>query len=864
MRNHPQQLVTALFVISMINASASVLYVDANSPGAKPPYTNWATAATDIQAAIDVATDGDLVLVTNGLYQTGGRVVYGALTNRVAVDKPLTLQSVNGPSVTLIRGYVEWYSDLGVRCVYMTNRAVVSGFTLTNGSGRLHGAPSAEVDGGGLWCESLSATVSNCVITGNRTWGNGGGTYSGTLTNCMLAGNLAGGSGGGPYNADLENCVVSNNVTWSLGGGASYSSLNGCSVVGNVSGGGANVTGGGAAYCSLSNCTLVSNSAYQYGGGAFSSTLSWCVISSNSVALWGGGAAGGVLTHCTIIGNTAKDLQVLNSPPGLGGGVYQAALTNCILESNYATEGGGAYGAVLESCTVSNNVGASFGGGVYGGTVSVCTIRSNHATNGYPEGEGGGAYQATLNNCNLFGNSARQGGGAAACSLTNCTLSTNSVWQYGGGTSGGYLDTCTLTTNSAFLGGGVVGGTLVNCVLTGNYASYYGGGAGGCTSFGCDAPVGTLINCSLVGNRVGRGYDGTLGSAQGWGGGAYQVSLIHCLISGNFAGQGGGGAANSDLTDCIVVSNTHGDGGYGAGGVDVSTSTRCVVANNIGGDGGGARGGTLLNCAITGNWGGAAGGAWSATLNNCTLVGNSSYQCGGVAGGTLNNCIVYSNTAFQSSNPNYVGVSGFNTNYPPVLNYCCTMPMPTNGVGNITNEPMVLDMLSGDCRLQTNSPCINAGRNDYISGTTDLDGNSRITGVTVDIGAYEFQSPASILSYAWLQHYGLPNNGSADFADTDGDGMNNWQEWIAGTDPIRAVSVLRMLPLVWTNSPEGIALTWQSVTNRSYYVQLATSLSSSQVFSTLATNVPGQSRTTTFVDTNPTPLGSVFYRVGVK
>jgi len=63
-------------------ASAAVLCVDATSTNATPPYTNWATAAVTIQDAVDVAAVGDEIVVTNGVYATGGRAVYGTMTNR--------------------------------------------------------------------------------------------------------------------------------------------------------------------------------------------------------------------------------------------------------------------------------------------------------------------------------------------------------------------------------------------------------------------------------------------------------------------------------------------------------------------------------------------------------------------------------------------------------------------------------------------------------------------------------------------------------------------------------------------------------------------------------------------------------------
>jgi len=354
---------------------------------------------------------------------------------------------------------------------------------------------------------------------------------------------------------------------------------------------------------------------------------------------------------------------------------------------------------------------------------------------------------------------------------------------------------------------------LTNCVIVGNSAGWEGGGASG----------GTLNNCTLTGN-----------SAK-YGGGAYGSTLDHCTLTSNSAEEGGG-AYVCILKNCRLIGNS---ASWSGGGAQISTLDNCTLIANSARSGGGAH--WEVNCPI------------NSILNNCTLTGNSAEYGGGAYGGILNNCIVYLNTA--TDGPNY-------SRDHVTLNCSCTTPLPTNGVGNITNAPLFVDYASGNLRLQSNSPCINAGLNAYAPGSTDRDGRPRIVGGTVDIGAYEFQGLDLGPFIDWLERYGLPTDGSADFADIDADTMNNWQEWRAGTIPTNALSVLRLLTPV--SNGTSLTVTWESVAGRSYFLECSADVSPTSAFTRIATDVVAQTNTTSFVHTNAVGASLRFYRVCVE
>jgi PKD repeat protein len=382
-------------------------YVSLNSQNPIAPYSSWATAATNIQDAVDAATiPGSMILVTNGIYANGGLSVGGAIT-RVVIPKPILLTSVNGPADTVIQGRASSSAENGpnARCVYLGEGASISGFTVENGRAEV---AAWGLSGGGILCQS-SQVISNCVVRGCIA-NAGGGVWGGTLIDCTLSNNMVLGYYiiGGFSIDDLPG----------YGGGASGSSLTRCTLVNNSAG-----EGGACGGCDLISCNLIGNTAASGAGIAWGNVTN-CVLKGNSaLSAWdwayGGGAIYSVLDGCRVVANIAD----------IGAGAESSTLHNCTITENTASwSGGGADACGATACVFARNS-AARGGGLSGGTACACAISANFVE-ADPEGNsgygGGGAADCSLFNCTLTGNESQggygTGGGAAGCSLQNCIL----------------------------------------------------------------------------------------------------------------------------------------------------------------------------------------------------------------------------------------------------------------------------------------------------------------------------------------------------------------------------------------------------------------------------------------------------------
>ncbi|MEI6783313.1 MAG: Calx-beta domain-containing protein, partial [Verrucomicrobiota bacterium] len=717
-------------VIRIESDELMTYFVNVNNPNSVFPYTSWATAATKIQDAVDAASAGDMVLVTNGVYRTGSVEVNGP--NRVALTNQVVLRSVNGPEATIIDG------GGTVRCVYLGTHALVSGFTLKNGYVPDRG-------GGGAY----GGTLTNCTLTGNWAY-DGGGVEGSTLYNCTVAGNSAF-SGGGAAGGTLYNCTLTGN--WAFdGGGSCYGTLYNCTLTGNSAydEGGYGGAGGGASQSTLYNCTLTGNSAGGYGGaggGASQSTLYNCIVYSNQAPnganySFDGGLPLTIAYSCTTplpangVGNIDADPQLTwgmhllptspclgagsaayavgvdmdgepwANPPAMGADQPNAGPVNLRIDFTFTRIAPGYSQTFLarntgpgwrivwdfgDGTTVTNQLVTSHAWE----TPGVYTVRLTAYDATFPQGVTSTA-QVEVVDVVYYVNQANPTPVFPYASWTTAATSIQEAVE-----AGNMPGRLILVTNGVYRTGSVATwdestGSFYphynRVVLTDAVALRSVNGPSVTLIEGAPGPTNNpseSIRCIYVGDgALVSGFTLTNGVAWGeqWGykggGGAWCepfAVLTNCVLTGNSAYYGevtpgvGGGVYGGMLYNCTLAGNI-------GGGALSSTLYNCTLTGNTASvAGGGASGSTLYDCTLTGNSASSGGGASYSTLYNCTLVGNTAQMGGGVYGGTLYNCTVMGNTAGQGGG--VYARSGFfmHPDVPAVL-YNCTL------VGNTAQE----------------------------------------------------------------------------------------------------------------------------------------------------------------------------------
>ena len=476
------------------------------------------------------------------------------------------------------------------------------------------------------------------------------------------------------------------------------------------------------------------------------------------------GATGMLITGSTILDGftiTAGQANANFAPNNTGGGFYcdghgngkecSPSLNNMAFSGNYAEYGGAMFNygrngdssPVLKQVTFSGNSAEKSGGAMF-----------NSGTFG--------TSSPSLRNVTFSGNSAYVGGamynigidGTSSPSLREVTFSDNSAW-YGGA----------MFNNGSDMGSCIP--DLSDVIFSGNSAMGNGGAIYNNGYKGNSSPI--LINVTFSGNSAdlsgGAMYnDGHQGTSK--------PKLNDVTFSDNSAGNDGGamynhgeqGTSKPSLEDVTFSGNSAGNNGgamynNGSNGYSSPSLTNVVFSGNTAV----FRGGAMYT-------NGSESGNSNPSLTNVTFSGNFAGEIGGGMynyGFDGNSKPVVRNSILWNNQDN----SGTEPLFGNIYNNAATVTVThsiiqgsegsiswtggsyIDGGGNIDEDPLFILAIdpstapttTGNLRLKTGSPAIDAGDNTYIAGfPTDLDGKARIVDgdfdgtPTVDMGAYEF------------------------------------------------------------------------------------------------------------------------------
>ncbi len=230
----------------------------------------------EIQEAVDVAIDGDTVIVAEGTYYE----------NLNLNDKDIILNSTDPSNQNVVANTIVNGGGNDSVIYTIDSDVTINGFTITNGF--------VDAGGGGICCYDGSPTISHCIFSGNWAIAGGGifidveenSTISPILTNCIFLENSAdyGGAIGigswmGENNATLVNCLFRDNSAALFGGVMDVWNYLGSTDI------------------ELINCTLAGNSAPNGNALSFDSDLqaypsnlqvSNCILWNGNDEIWNG------------------------------------------------------------------------------------------------------------------------------------------------------------------------------------------------------------------------------------------------------------------------------------------------------------------------------------------------------------------------------------------------------------------------------------------------------------------------------------------------------------------------------------------------------------------------------------------------
>ena len=415
----------------------------------------------DLQEVLDVAVDGDTVLVGPGEHILDRPLEWDPRHDPDDPESPppraITLRSMEGPEATWIRlaEVLEGAPEPERASVIVFRRGVgpatvLEGFTITGGRGTLlepdprcaEGEPCR--GGGGILVEGgASPTFMNLRVTGNSALIGGGilcaPAASPAIRACLVEKNI----GGGIYllraSATIEDCTVRENyAAWNAGGGgltciASSPAVTRSTFDANKTdddGGGAHLDEGSDAV--FTECLFTRNSAghYTFGMGIYCRASSPRIVNCRFIEnSWADYSAGGGL-YCEagaapIITGSVFSGNVLSC--GSGGGFFardaSPVITDCSFTGNSVDNGEnggavcitGASSPVIRDCTIRHNL-ADRGGAIYCGPGSTPEISGTWILENHARAAGGGiaADEASprIVHSTVVGNTAVLGGSA--------------------------------------------------------------------------------------------------------------------------------------------------------------------------------------------------------------------------------------------------------------------------------------------------------------------------------------------------------------------------------------------------------------------------------------------------------------------